>query len=107
MQIVLPIKNAEISAMADYCDPELMLITETKLDLQCGGVMIVTKDCYTITDLVLPTTPKILFTDPQIKGQPNFGVNYPRLHIRLGTTPKLLSFWAVILTQGVLTGKLD
>ena len=25
----------------------------------------------------------------------------------LGTTPKLLSFWAVILTQGVLSGKLD
>ena len=54
-----------------------MLITETKLDssifssdllpkgyvgefrrnqnLDCGGVMIVTKDCCTITDLVLPT----------------------------------------------------
>ena len=25
-------KKAEISAMADYCDPDLMLITETKLD---------------------------------------------------------------------------
>ena len=25
-------KEAEISAMADYCDPDLMLITETKLD---------------------------------------------------------------------------
>ena len=67
-------KNAEISAMAEYCDPDLMLITETKLDsnifssellpkgyvgefrrdqnLNCGGVMIVTKDCYTLTDLV-------------------------------------------------------
>ena len=73
-------KKAEISAMADYCDPDLMLITETKLDssifssellpngyvgefrwarnLNGGGVMIVTKDCYTITDLVLQTTPQ-------------------------------------------------
>ena len=25
-------KKVEISAMADYCDPDLMLITETKLD---------------------------------------------------------------------------
>ena len=63
--------------MADYCDPDLMLITETKLDssifssellprgyvgefrrdcnLNGGGVMIVTKACYTITDLVLQT----------------------------------------------------
>ena len=63
--------------MAEYCDPDLMLITETKLDssifslellpidyvsefrrdrnLNGGGVMIVTKYCYTITDLVLPT----------------------------------------------------
>ena len=67
----------EISAMADYCNPDLMLITETKLDSSIfssellpkgyvcefrkdrnfngGGVMIVTKDCYTITDLVLQT----------------------------------------------------
>ena len=73
-------KKAEISAMADYCDPDLMLITETKLDssifssellpkgyvvefrrdrnLNGGGVMIVTKYCYTITDLVLQTTPQ-------------------------------------------------
>ena len=65
--------------MADYCDPDLMLITETKLyssiflsdllpkgyvgefkrdrNLHGGGVMIVTEDCYTITDLVLQTTP--------------------------------------------------
>ena len=72
-------KKAEISAMADYCDPDLMLIMDTKLDssifssellpksyvgefrrnhnLNGGGVMIVTKDCYTITDLVLQTTP--------------------------------------------------
>ena len=64
--------------MADYCDPDLMLITETKLDssifssellpkgyvgefrrdhnLIGGGVMIVTKYCYTITDLILQTT---------------------------------------------------
>ena len=63
--------------MAGYCDPDLMLITETKLDssifssellpkgyvgefrrdrnLNGGGVMIVTKDCYTLTDLVLQT----------------------------------------------------
>ena len=63
--------------MADYCYPDLMLITETKLDssifssellpkgyvgefrrdqnLNDGGVMIVTTDGYTITDLVLHT----------------------------------------------------
>ena len=63
--------------MADYCYPDLMLITETKLDssifssellpkgylgefrrdrnLNGGRVMIVTKDCYTITDLILQT----------------------------------------------------
>ena len=62
--------------MAEYCDPDLML-TETKLDrsifsselipkskvgefrrdrnLNGGGVLIVTKGCYTITDLVLLT----------------------------------------------------
>ena len=66
--------------MAEYCDPDLMLITETKLDssifssellpkgyvgefrrdrnLNGGGVMIVTKYCYTITDLVLQTSPQ-------------------------------------------------
>ena len=66
--------------MADYCDPDLMLTTETRLDssifspellqkgyvgefrrdrnLNGGGVMIVTKDCYTITDLVLQTAPQ-------------------------------------------------
>ena len=66
--------------MANYCDPDLMLITETKLDssifsselppkgyvnefrrdrnLHGGGVMIVTTVCYTITDLVLQTTPQ-------------------------------------------------
>ena len=138
--------------MADYCDPDLMLITETKLDssifpsellskgyvgefrrdcnLNGGGVMIMTKDCYTITDLVLQTTTqnktelvwatitlkdhsKLVvgsFPDPQIKGSAqfwNWKVNYPRSQIPLGTTPKLLSFWAVILMHGVLTGKLD
>ena len=63
--------------MAEYCDPDLMLITVTKLDsnifssdllpkgyvgkfrrdrnLNGGGVMIMTKDCYTITGLVLPS----------------------------------------------------
>ena len=66
--------------MAEYCDRDLMLITETKLDssiyspeilpkdyvvefrrdriLNDGGVMIVTKDCYTITHFVLPTAPQ-------------------------------------------------
>ena len=46
------------------------------------------------------------FYRPQIKGSVqfwNWKVNYPRLRIPLGTTPKLLSFWTVILTQGVLT----
>ena len=65
--------------MADYYDPDLMLITETKLDssvfssellpkdyvgefrrdhnLNGGRVMIVTEDCYTITYLVLQTAP--------------------------------------------------
>ena len=55
--------------MTDYCDPDLVLITETKIDssifssellpkgyvgefrrdrnLNGGGIMIVTKDCYT------------------------------------------------------------
>ena len=56
-------KKSEISAMVEYCDPDLMLITETKLDSSIFSF--------------------------------------------LGTTSKLLSFWPVILTQGVLTGKLD
>ena len=139
----IPHKKAEISAMTDYCDPDLMLIMETKFDisifssellpkgyvgkfrrdcnLKGGWLMIVTKDCYTITDLVLQTTPQnetelvwatitlkdhsklVLFTDHNIKGSSqfwNWKVNYPRLRIPLGTTPKLLSLWAVILTQG-------
>ena len=72
-------KKADISAMADYCDPDLMLITETKLDsrifssdllskcymgefrrdcnLNGGKVMIVTKDFYNINDLKLYSRP--------------------------------------------------
>ena len=70
-------KKAEIAAIIDYCDPDLMLFTETKIDSsisfseflpngyngefrrdRCkngGGVMIVTKQEYTITDLDLLT----------------------------------------------------
>ena len=68
-------KKTEILAMADCCDPDLVLITETKLnssifssellpkdyvgefrrDRNGGWVKIVTKYCYTITDLVLQT----------------------------------------------------
>ena len=145
-------KKAEISAMADYCDPDLMLITETKLDssifssellpkgyvgefrrdrnLHGGGVMIVTKDCYTITDLVLQTTPQneteLVWATITLKDHsklvvgyfyrtPNQGVS-PILELEsqlseitdtFRNNPKLLSVWAVILTQGVLTGKLD
>ena len=122
-----------------------MLITETKLDtsifssellpkcyvgefrgdrnLNGGGVMIVTEDCYVITDLVLPTATEnetelvwatvslkhhsklvyVIFTGPLIKGSAqfwNWKINYPRLRMPLGTTPKLLSLWAVISTQG-------
>ena len=131
--------------MADYCDPDLMLITETNLDgsifssellpkgyvcefrkdrnLNGGEVMIETKDCYTITDLVLQTAPpqnetELVWATITLKDHsklvvcsfyrpPNKGVqfwkwkvNYPRLWILLGTTPKQLSFWAVILTHG-------
>ena len=142
-----------MSAMADYCDPDLMLITETKLDssifssellLKCyvsefrrdrnlngGGVMIVTKDCYTITDLVLQTTPQnkteLVWATITLKDHsklvvgsfyrpPNKGVS-PILeqesHLSENTDTfrnnhkTTLLFWAVILTQGVLTGKLD
>ena len=74
--------------MADYCDPYQMLITETTLDssiftseqlpkgyvgefrrdrnLHGGGVMMVTKDCYTITDLVLLTTPPPLQNETEL-----------------------------------------
>ena len=108
-------KKAEISAMADYCDPDLMLITETKLDssifssellpkgyvgefrrdhnLHGGGVMIVTKDCYTITDLVLQTTPQnvteLVWATITLK-------DHSKLVVFFFTNP-----------QGVLTGKLD
>ena len=98
--------------MAEYCDADLMLITETKLDSSIfssellpigyvgefrrdrnfngGGVMIVTKDSYTITDLVLPPTTQ----------------NETEL-VLTTITLKDHSKLAVILTQGVLTGKLD
>ena len=61
--------------MAEYCDPDLIFITETKLDGSiyvsellpkhyvgefrrdwCRGHVSDEKDCYTITDLLLPTT---------------------------------------------------
>ena len=73
MQIVLPIQKRKfLQWLHEYCDPDLMVITETKLyssispkgyvcefrrdqNLNGGGVIIVTKDCYTIIDLALPT----------------------------------------------------
>ena len=116
-----------------------MLLTETKLDssifssellpkgyvgefrrdrnLNGGGVMIVTKDCYTITGLVLQTAPappnetelvwatitlkdhsKLVvgsFYRPSIKGSAqfwNWKFNYPRLRIHLGTTQNYSHF---------------
>ena len=45
MQIVLPIKKAKISAMADYCDPDLMLITGNKLDSSIYSSELLPK-CY-------------------------------------------------------------
>ena len=74
MQIVLPIKRRKLQQwFTDHCDPDLMLITERRLDssifssellpkdyvgefrrdhnLNGGGVMIVTKELY--TNLVL------------------------------------------------------
>ena len=145
-------KKAEMSAMADYCDPDLMVITETKLDssifssellpkgyvgefrrdrnLNGGGALIVTKDCYTITDLELHTVTQneteLVWATITLKDNsklvvvsfyrpPNKGVS-PILELEsqlsgitdtFRNNPKLLSFWAVILTQGVLTGKLD
>ena len=44
MQIVLPIKKADISAMADYCDPDMMLITGTKLDRSIFSSELLPKD---------------------------------------------------------------
>ena len=138
--------------MANYCNPDLILITETKLDssifssellpkgyvgefrrdrnLNGGRVMIVTKDCYTITDLVLQTDSKneteLAWATITLKDHsklvvgsfyrhPNKGVS-PILELEsqlseitdtFRNNPKTLSFWAVILTQWVLTGKLD
>ena len=65
-------KKAELAAIAEYCDPDLMLISETKLGPDilngefvpegymgrfrkdrkrgAGGVMIITKECYKIVD---------------------------------------------------------
>ena len=65
-------KKAELAAIAEYCDPALMLISETKLGPDilngefvpegymgrfrkdrkrgAGGVMIITKECYKIVD---------------------------------------------------------
>ena len=65
-------KKAELAAIAEYCDPDLMLISETKLGPDilngefmpegymgrfrkdrkrgAGGVMIITKECYKIAD---------------------------------------------------------
>ena len=145
-------KKTEISAMADYCDPDLMLITETKLDssifssellpkgyvgefrrdhnLNGGGVMIVTIDCYTITDLVLQTTPQnetvLVWATITLKEHsklvvgsfyrpPHKGVS-PILELEnqlsditdtFWYNPKLTLILDGDLTQGVLTGKLD
>ena len=74
-------KTAKISAMAYYCDPDLMLITETKLDssifssellpkcyvgefrrdrhLNGGGVMIVTKAVILLLTLYSRPPPKM------------------------------------------------
>ena len=65
-------KKAELAAIAEYCDPDLMLISETKLSPDilngefvpegymgrfrkdckrgAGGVMIISKECYKIVD---------------------------------------------------------
>ena len=65
-------KKAELAAIAEYCDPDLMLVSETKLGPDilngefvpegymgrfrkdrkrgAGGVMIITKECYKIVD---------------------------------------------------------
>ena len=65
-------KKAELAAIDEYCDPDLMLISETKLSPDilngefvlegymgrfrkdrkrgAGGVMIISKDCYKIVD---------------------------------------------------------
>ena len=65
-------KKAQLAAIAEYCDPDLMLISETKLSPDilngefvpegymgrfrkdrkrgAGGVMIISKECYKIVD---------------------------------------------------------
>ena len=91
--------------------------------------MIVTKDCYTITDLVLPTDTQnetelvwatIHFKDHSklmvgpFYRSPYKGVS-PVLELENQlseiTVPigekQLFLVWVVVLTQGVLTGKLD
>ena len=132
-------KKSQISEMAEYCDPDLKLdssicssalltkgyVVEFRRDqkLNGGGVMIVTKDCYTITGLVLPTAiqnetelvwatitlkdySKLVigsFYRPLKNGSAqfwNWKINYPRLQTPLGTNPNLLLFWSLILTQG-------
>ena len=138
--------------MTDYCDPDLMLITETKLDssifssellpkgyvgefrrdrnLHGGGVMIVTKDCYTITDLVLQTTPQneteLVWATITLKDHsklvvgsfyrpPNQGVS-PILELEsqlseitdtFRNNPKTTLILGGDFNAGVLTGKLD
>ena len=73
--------------------------------------MIVTNDYYTITDFVIPTATQneteLVWATITLKDHSKLvvgsfyrKVNYPRLRIPLGTTPKLLSSWAVILTKG-------
>ena len=92
--------------------------------------MIVTKDCYTITDLVLQIAPQneteLVWATITLKDYSKLVVGYfyrppnkevsPILELEsqlseitytFRNNPKLLSFWAVILTQGVLTGELD
>ena len=100
-------KKVEIAAMANYCDPDLMLITETKLDcsifssellpkgyvgefrrdrnLNGGGVIIVTTDCYTITDLVLQTAPPKMRLNSKLS---NSRHNLPWMNRNLKTNQK-------------------
>ena len=89
-------KKAEISAMAEYGDLDLMLITEAKLDssilssellpkgyvgefggnqgLNGRGVMIVTKDCCAIADVVLPMPSRYSEPGMCISKWPPFGL---------------------------------
>ena len=142
-------KKAELAAIAEYCDPDLMLISETKLSPDilngefvpegymgrfrkdrkrgAGGVMIISKDCYKIVDaditvqnknesvwaiITLKDLSKLVvgsFYRPPDRGiQPLLDLEIELAQIsekkNLRTTLKLLSFWAVTSTQGVLTG---